>query len=112
MGKDRVTECLRDGMRHALSGKRLPWSRTMIIVPGAESRSKTGMTIPDGRTDIPVYLAQVFSSTGEHDPYAIIECKRVAAGDSTLAREYVTEGIDRFCTGNMLVCENAVRPDK
>ena len=57
------------------------------------------MTAPDGRTDIPLYLTRVYARSGEHDPHAIIECKRVAAGDTGLAREYVVEGIDRFRTG-------------
>lgn len=94
-----ITETLRDAMREALRVHKLPWRKTMIVAPGSESRSKPGMTAPDGRTDIPLYLTRVFARSGEHDPHAIIECKRVAAGDATLAREYVVEGVDRFGTG-------------
>jgi hypothetical protein len=57
------------------------------------------MSTPDGRTDIPLLLIQIFRRSSEHDPHAIVECKRIAEGDATLVREYVSEGIDRFCTG-------------
>lgn len=94
-----MTETLRDAMREALARHRFPWRKTMIVAPGSESRSRRGMTAPDGRTDIPVYLTRVFARSGEHDPHAVIECKRVAEGDAGLAREYVVEGIDRFRNG-------------
>ena len=94
-----ITECLRDAMRVALVLRRFPWRKTMIVAPGTESRSRPGMTAPDGRTDIPLFLTRVFARSGEHDPHAILECKRVAEGDTTLARNYVVEGIDRFRTG-------------
>lgn len=94
-----ITETLRDSMREALIRHGFPWRKTMIVAPGSESRSRAGMKAPDGRTDIPLYLTQVFARSGEHDPHAIIECKRVAEGDTDLAREYVVEGIDRFRNG-------------
>lgn len=94
-----ITECLRDAMRAALVQHRLPWRKTMIVAPGTESRSRTGMVSPDGRTDIPLFLTRIFARSGEHDPHVILECKRVAEGDAGLAREYVVEGIDRFSTG-------------
>ena len=93
-----ITECLRDAMRDALVQHRFPWRKTMIVAPGTESRSRAGMVAPDGRTDIPLFLTRVFARSGEHDPHVILECKRVAEGDSGLAREYVVEGIDRFRT--------------
>jgi hypothetical protein len=94
-----ITECLRDGMREALSSGQLPWRRSMIVLPGTESRSEPATLVPDGRTDIPVIIIEVFFRSGQHDPHAIIECKRVSENDSTLIREYVTEGIDRFRSG-------------
>jgi hypothetical protein len=94
-----ITECLRDAMRAALVKHRFPWRKTMIVAPGTESRSRAGMVSPDGRTDIPVFLTRVFARVGEHDPHVILECKRVAEGDTGLAREYVVEGIDRFRMG-------------
>jgi hypothetical protein len=94
-----ITECLRDAMRAALIHHKLPWRKTMIIAPGTESRSQEGMISPDGRTDIPLFLTRVFVRSGEHDPHVILECKRVAANDAYLAREYVVEGIDRFRSG-------------
>ena len=94
-----ITECLRDAMRAALSQKGFPWCKSMIVAPGTESRSRPGMTAPDGRTDIPLYLTFIFARSGEHDPHVILECKRLAQGNTTLARNYVVEGIDRFRTG-------------
>ena len=55
--------------------------------------------MPDGRTDIPLYVIEIFLKYGEHDPHAIVECKRLVAGDTDLCREYVVEGVDRFRTG-------------
>ena len=99
-----ITEQLREGMRDALRGT--PWSKNMIVLPGTESRSRQEVPLPDGRTDIPILLIQIFLRSGEHDPHAIIECKRIAGGNSRLCRKYVglrrkyvVEGIDRFQTG-------------
>jgi hypothetical protein len=83
-----ITECLRDGMREALRLNKLPWRRSMIVLPGTESRS-TSALLPDGRTDISIMYVEIFLSHGQHDPHAIIECKRIAADDSDLVREYV-----------------------
>ena len=83
--------------RFAQTMPRLPWGKSMIVLPGTESRSTPDIATPDGRTDIPLIFIEVFLTAGEHDPHAIIECKRLAEGDAALIREYVTEGIDRFC---------------
>ena len=40
-----------------------------------------------------------FKDLEEHDPHAVIECKRIAGTNTHLCREYVVEGIDRFRTG-------------
>lgn len=90
-----MTERLRDGMRSALKG--LPWK--LIVLPGTESRSKSSLMLPDGRTDIPLFMIEVFLRTHEHDPHAIIECKRIAGSDTHLCREYIVEGMDRFAGG-------------
>lgn len=71
----------------------------MIVLPGTESRSKANMLLPDGRTDIPLMMIEVFLRTQEHDPHAIIECKRISGSDTHLCREYVVEGVDRFASG-------------
>jgi len=52
--------------------------------------------LPDGRTDIPLAFVEIFLRTQEHDPHAIIECKRITGSDTHLCREYVVEGMDRF----------------
>jgi hypothetical protein len=92
-GEVLMTERLRDGMRIAL--KNSPWKQIMVL-PGTESRSKNNVMLPDGRTDIPLAFVEVFLRTQEHDPHAIIECKRIAGPDTYLCREYVVEGMDRF----------------
>lgn len=92
-----ITECLRDGMREAL--RSLPWGKALAVLPGTESRSRAEVIIPDGRTDIPLYVIEIFFDLLDHDPHAIIECKRVAGSDRRLIREYVAEGIDRFRSG-------------
>ena len=91
-GEVLMTERLRDGMRGALRNS--PWK--LIVLPGTESRSKASVVLPDGRTDIPLMLIEVFLRTQEHDPHAVIECKRIAGSDTHLCREYVVEGMDRF----------------
>lgn len=98
-GEVEITERLRDGMRLTLNTGALPWSKSFLIAPGTESRSRLEVTTPDGRTDIPVYLIEVFLRYGEHDPHAIIECKRLDGSNAHLCREYVVEGVDRFSSG-------------
>lgn len=92
-----MTERLRDGMRDAI--RDTPWSKNMIVLPGTESRSRQEVLRPDGRTDISILLIQIFLRFCDHDPHAIIECKRIAGNDSRLCRKYVVKGIDRFRTG-------------
>ncbi len=95
-----MTERLRDGMEEALrSGKVKKWGKAMIVLPGTESRSRPDVLLPDGRTDIPILLIEIFLRFGEHKPHAILECKRIAGNDADLCREYVVEGIDRFQSG-------------
>ena len=97
-GEVEITERLRDGMRCALDSGMLPW-KSMIVLPGTESRSRPEILLPDGRTDISIHWIEIFVQFREHDPHAIIECKRVAGNNAHLCREYVVEGIDRFRTG-------------
>jgi len=98
-GEVQITECLRAGMREALAETADYWRKKMTVLPGTESRSSTAVSTPDGRTDIPIFFQDIREELGEHDPHAIVECKRVAGNDTDLCREYVVEGIDRFKTG-------------
>lgn len=50
----------------------------------------------EGRIDITLKFLHQF---GDEEAYLAIECKRVAAGDTTLNKKYVTQGVDRFVTG-------------
>ena len=98
-GEIKLTEHLRDGMRQVANEGKLPWHETMVVLPGTESRSGPDVLMPDGRTDIPILFFELRFCFGEHDPHAIIECKRIDGNDSRLCREYVVGGIDRFQTG-------------
>lgn len=98
-GEIKLTERLRDGMRQALNSGSLPWGKTMMVLPGTESRSHPDVLVPDGLTDISIMLVKTFRRFGEHDPHAIIECKRIDGNNTYLCREYVLEGIDRFQNG-------------
>lgn len=98
-GEVPITECLRTGMREALAEMPAYWRRNLTVLPGTESRSSTAVSTPDGLTDIPIFLQDIREKYDEHDPHAIIECKRVAGNDADLCRLYVVEGIDRFDSG-------------
>ncbi len=94
-----ITERLRDGMRRALNSGMFTWNRRMVVLAGTEWRSRPDVIFPDGRTDVPILWIPIFLRFGDHDPHAIIECKRIAGSNSHLCREYVVEGIDRFRLG-------------
>lgn len=98
-GEVAITERLRDGMRAALRSHQYAWSRNMVVLPGTESRSTPLVLLPDGRTDIPIFLIEIFLGSQDHEPHAVIECKRIAAGNRDLCREYVVQGVDRFRLG-------------
>ena len=98
-GEVEITECLRTEMREVLKAKNADWCKKMTILPGTESRSNPNLPKPDGRTDIPILFQEIREELDEHDPHAIVECKRIAGNDATLCRQYVVEGIDRFKTG-------------
>lgn len=98
-GEVEITERLRDGMRAALNAKVVPWHKKMTVLPGTESRSSPDAPRPDGRTDVPIFFSDVREEYDEHDPHAIVECKRIAGNCADLCREYVVEGIDRFVKG-------------
>ncbi len=98
-GEVQITERLRDGMRSELKTKGHPWGKALVVLSGAESRSTAEVRIPDGRTDVPLMMIEIFLRTQEHDPHVIIECKRINGSDTHLCREYVVEGVDRFRTG-------------
>ena len=99
LGEVEVTECLRCGMRAALKDGLLPRSCEIWVLPGTESRSAEASLRPDGLTDIPICFTSIRERHHEHEPHAIIECKRVSGTEAHLARLYVVEGVDRFKDG-------------
>lgn len=98
-GEVAITERLREGMRRALNSGMFRWENQMFVLPGTESRSSPDIPVPDGRTDIPIFVIGTAERFKDHDPHAIIECKRVVGNDRRLCRQYVVAGIDRFQTG-------------
>ena len=94
-----ITERLRDGMRSALNFGMFEWKDKMFVLPGTESRSRPDVLVPDGRTDIPIFMIGIALRFGDHDPHAVIECKRITGKNADLCRRYVVEGVDRFRTG-------------
>jgi hypothetical protein len=98
-GEVEITECLRIEMREALKAKDADWCKKMTVLPGTESRSSPDLRKPDGRTDIPILFQEIREELDEHNPHAIVECKRIAGSNADLCRLYVVEGIDRFKTG-------------
>lgn len=96
-GEVEITERLRDGMREAANARAI--EMRLVVLPGTESRSRPDVVKPDGRTDVSLLLIEIFLRYGEHDPHAVIECKRVAGSRADLCRAYVAEGIDRFRSG-------------
>lgn len=100
-GEVEITERLRDGMRQVVNNNGLhpKLEIKMVVLSGSESRSRPEILTPDGRTDIPILIIEIFAQYGVHDPHAIIECKRIAGSDTKLCRLYVISGIDRFQTG-------------
>jgi hypothetical protein len=59
----------------------------------AASRSDSELLIPDGRIDFKLLYGF------QQDDYLSLECKRVSSTDSTLATNYVREGVVRFTSG-------------
>ena len=98
-GEVEITECLRSGMRVALSERIADWCKNMTVLPGTEYRSNSSASLPEGITDIPIFFQNIRHAYDDHEPHAIIECKRVVGGDTNLCRLYVVEGIDRFRKG-------------
>ncbi|MDE0286712.1 MAG: hypothetical protein OXN26_19455 [Gammaproteobacteria bacterium] len=96
-----ITERLRDAMRQVVNNNGLhpKLEIKVVVLLGSESRSRPEISTPDGRTDIPIFIIEIFAQYGVHDPHAIIECKRIAGSNTNLCRLYVVEGIDRFQTG-------------
>ena len=49
-----------------------------------------------GRIDI---ILQFLHQFGDEEAYLAVECKRVGSGETSLNQRYVTQGVDRFVTG-------------
>ena len=79
----KITEQLRAAMRRVVNEHANTWDEGMVILRGTESLSRPSLDRPDGRTDMSILLLGMFNDLKDHDPHAIIECKRLQA--ATLA---------------------------
>lgn len=66
-----VTELLRKGMRQVVN-QRTGRQAKMVVLPGTESLSRSGLLRPDGRTDIPICFPDIVEACLDHEPHAII----------------------------------------
>ena len=98
-GEVEITECLRDSMREVLKGELFKWRKRIWVLEGTESRSTPHARRPAGIPDIPISFSEIREEFDDHDPHAMIECKRMAGSCTDLCRRYVVDGIDRFKTG-------------
>ena len=81
----KMTRWLIGGMRRCIK------DRGTTIARGTET--------PRGNVpDICISFRRLREELGEHEPHAVVECKKVAGNDSTLCRRYVRHGIDRFAS--------------
>ena len=56
-----------------------------------------GTETPEGNVpDICISFQTLREEEDEHEPHAVVECKRVAGSDSTLCARYVRQGLIRF----------------
>ena len=95
----KITEQLRAAMRRVVNERANPWDDGMVILRGSQSLSRPSLARPDGRTDMSILHIGTFNELKDHDPHAIVECKRIAGGNTGLCWKYVHDGIDRFRTG-------------
>ena len=80
---------------------------TRWLIPGMRrSVPDSGVTIQRGTEtagaaipDICISFQRIREDQDEHEPHAVVECKRVSGDDPDLCRLYVINGIDRFATG-------------
>ena len=80
---------------------------TRWLIPGMRwSVPDSGVTIQRGTEtagaaipDICISFQRIREDQDEHEPHAVVECKRVSGDDAGLCRLYVVNGIDRFATG-------------
>ena len=94
-----ITEQLIRGMQQTLKSGGRRREPEMYVQRGTETISHSGVAVPDGRTDISIFVLKTARFYQEDDPHAIIECKRVSGAKTRLCREYINEGIDRFRIG-------------
>ncbi len=80
---------------------------TRWLIPGMRrSVPDSGVIIQRGTEtadaavpDICISFQRIREDQDEHEPHAVVECKRVSGDDAGLCRLYVVNGIDRFATG-------------
>ena len=90
-----ITRLVRKGIRRVKRGANLSNVQLRAGELELDDMASTDPTVL-GRIDITLQFLHQF---GEEDAYVAIECKRVGAGRHQLNARYVTDGVERFVTG-------------
>lgn len=90
-----ITRLVRKGIRRVKQGASLSNVQLRAGELELDDMASTDPTVL-GRIDITLQFVHQF---GEEDAYVAIECKRVGAGQHQLNARYVTDGVERFATG-------------
>ena len=101
-----MTEVLLEGMRSHLDSRRgsangdsVEWRDNITVARGTEVAPGRGHSGVRGIPDIAVYFHDIRVRRNDHDPHAVVECKRVSGSRLRLCQLYVFRGIDRFVSG-------------
>ncbi|CAH0164469.1 hypothetical protein ROS9278_01042 [Roseomonas sp. CECT 9278] len=90
-----ITRLVRKGIRRVKQGANLSNVQLRAGELELDDMASTDPTVL-GRIDITLQFVHQF---GEEDAYVAIECKRVGARQHQLNARYVTDGVERFVTG-------------
>ena len=95
----KITARFREGMIEVLKDGLFHLGREILVARGTETSSHKDPYRATGLSDIAIYFTGIREKLDDHEPQAIVECKRISAKGSDLARLYVVEGINRFRDG-------------
>lgn len=101
-----MTEFLLQGMRSHLDSypssaeaEGVEGRDNITVARGTEVPPRAGHRGVSGIPDISVYFHDIRVRNNDHDPHALIECKRVSGSRAKLCQLYVVDGMDRFASG-------------
>ncbi|CCB63754.1 hypothetical protein [Hyphomicrobium sp. MC1] len=92
-GEVQMTVCVRKAMKRVKREEAIPGWEIYGEIELDDETEGPGLA---GRIDLFLKTLEQF---GDENNYLAVECKRVGAGQTTLNRKYVDEGVKRFATG-------------